>query len=158
MKGKIFLSLLIGASMGSVTAVVLLFVLPGLAVPIGLLVLAFTAMAMHVVLTVSEKRTDKKYAALEKMIVHPILYKTNGNMTTAPVMNCNLYLCPRSIVVASIEPSPYYFHEIAAGDILQYEFDRIYLTLYVNDGMIYRIMLADLPEVEQQFYELYGRR
>ena len=158
MKGKIFLSLIIGASMGSVTGLILLFILPEMAIPIGLLVLALCAMAMHVVLTVSEKRTDKKYAVLEKRILQPIVYKTNGNMTTAPVMNCNLYLCSKSIVVASIEPSPYYFHEIAAGDILQYEFDRIYLTLYVNDGMIYRIMLADIPEVERLFFDLYGRR
>ena len=40
--------------------------------------------------------------------------------------------------------------------ILHYEFDRMYLTLYLHNGCMYRFMLADTPEIEAFFHEHYG--
>ena len=116
MKGKIFLSLIIGASLGSVTVLVLLFILPELAMPLGLIAFGRSSIAMHVVLTVSEWRLNKKYLVLEQRITQPVLYKTNGNFAGGPVVNCNLYFCQKSIVIASVESNPYLFDEVAVGD------------------------------------------
>lgn len=156
MKGKIFLSLLIGASLGSVTVLVLLFILPELAMPLGLITFGASCMVMHLVLTLSEWRLNKKYLVLEQRITKPVLYKTNGNFAGGPVVNCNLYFCQKSIVIASVESNPYLFDEVTIADILHYEFDRMYLTLYLHNGCMYRFMLADTPEIEAFFHEHYG--
>ena len=59
MKGKIFLSLIIGVILGGITLLVSLLLAPNMALALGLLVLALSAMAMHVILSITEARVNK---------------------------------------------------------------------------------------------------
>ena len=148
MKGKILLSLIIGVILGGVTLVVLLFVLPELAMPLGLLVLALGAIAMHVVLSITEARMNKQYAKIEQLLQSPILYQTVANFNLGNgVVSGKIYVCQSGIVLASVDQTPHAVQQISADQLARYEQEDIHLRLYTKDGSVYHLVLPDAPEV-----------
>ena len=148
MKGKIFLSLIIGVILGSITLLVSLLLVPNMALALGLLVLALSAMAMHVILSITEARVNKRYAAIERLIQSPILYQTIANFNLGSgVVNGKVYVCRSGIVFASVEQTPYAVQQIPAEMLARYEHEEINLRLYTKDGREYHLVLPDAPEV-----------
>ena len=148
MKGKIFLSLIIGVILGGITLLVSLLLAPNMALALGLLVLALSAMAMHVILSITEARVNKRYAAIERLIQSPILYQTIANFNLGSgVVNGKVYVCKSGIVFASIDQTPYAVQQIPADMLARYEHEEINLRLYTKDGREYHLVLPDAPEV-----------
>ena len=148
MKGKIFLSLIIGVILGGIALVVGLLFAPDIAFALGLLVLALSAMAMHIILSITEARVNKRYAAIERLIQSPILYQTIANFNLGSgVVNGKVYVCRSGIVFASVEQTPYAVQQIPAEMLARYEHEEINLRLYTKDGREYHLVLPDAPEV-----------
>ena len=148
MRGKIFLSLIIGAILGGIAMVVCLLVAPDIALWCALLVLAVSAIAMHIILSITELRMDKQFAKIEQMLQSPVLYKTIANINLGfGEVNGRVYLCRDGIVLASVDRTPYAVQHIPSGELARYEQDDIYLHLYTKGGREYRLVLPDAPEV-----------
>ena len=148
MKGKIFLSLIVGVILGGIALVVGLLFAPDIAFALGLLVLALSAMAMHVILSITEARVNKRYAAIERLIQSPILYQTIANFNLGSgVVNGKVYVCKSGIVFASVDQTPYAVQQIPADMLARYEHEEINLRLYTKDGREYHLVLPDAPEV-----------
>ncbi len=156
MKGKIFLSLIAGAMFGAVTLLILLFVAPEIALPVALLTMAVFAMALHVVLCISEVRLNKQYAKIERTLQSPVIHQTIANFNLGgSVVHGKVYLCRESIVFATIERTPYAVQHISADQLARYEQDEIHLRLYTKDGKEYHLVLPDAPEVAEMIKENY---
>ena len=156
MKGKIFLSLIIGVILGGITLLVSLLLAPNRALALGLLVLALSAMAMHVILSITEARVNKRYAAIERLIQSPILYQTIANFNLGSgVVNGKVYVCKSGIVFASIDQTPYAVQQIPADMLARYEQEEINLRLYTKDGREYHLVLPDAPEVVEVIKKHY---
>ena len=148
MQGKIFLSLIVGVIMGGVTLAVGLVLATDIALALGLLVLALSAMAMHVILSVVEVRVNRQYAKIERLLQSPILYRTVANFNLGSgVVNGRVYVCKTGIVFASIDQTPYAVQQIPADMLARYEHEEINLRLYTKDGREYHLVLPDAPEV-----------
>lgn len=148
MQGKIFLSLIVGVIMGGVTLAVGLVLATDIALALGLLVLALSAMAMHVILSIVEVRVNRQYAKIERLFKSPILYRTVANFNLGNgVVNGRVYICQSGIVFASIDQTPYAVQQIPAEQLERYEQEEINLRLYTKDGREYHLVLPDAPEV-----------
>ena len=148
MRGKIFLSLVVGVILGGIALVVGVIVAPDIALWIGLLVLALSAVAMHVILSITEARMNKQYAKIEQLLQSPILYQTIANFNLGSgVVNGKVYVCRSGIVFASVEQTPYAMQQIPADMLARYEQDDINLRLYTKDGREYHLVLPDAPDV-----------
>ena len=148
MKGKIFVSLIVGGAGGAAALVVGLLLAPDIAIWLGLLAFAVIALALHVVLSVTEFRMEKQFALFERALTSPVLYQTIANFQLGrDVVSGKVYLCSNSIVFASVERTPFAVQEIAAEQLARYEQDEIHLRLYTKDGKEYRLVLPDAPEV-----------
>ncbi len=156
MKGKIFLSLIVGAMLGAVTLLIVLFIAPEIALPVALFVLAGASMALHAVLSITEARMNKQYAKIERTLQSPIIYQTIANFNLgSDVVNGKVYLCRDGIVFATIEHTPYAVQQIPLDQLARYEQDEIHLCLYTKDGREYHLVLPDAPEVVQVIREHY---
>ena len=156
MQGKILLSLIVGVLMGGVTMGVSLFLAPDIALALGLLVLALSAMAMHVILSVVEARVNKQYAKIERLLQSPILYQTVANFNLGSgVVNGRVYVCKTGIVFASIDQTPYAVQQIPADMLARYEQEEINLRLYTKDGREYHLVLPDAPELVEVIKKHY---
>ena len=148
MKGKIFLSLIVGVVLGGIALVVGVLLAPDIAFALGLLVLALSAMAMHVILSITEARLNKRYAMIERLLQSPILYQTIANFNLGSgVVNGKVYVCKSGIVFASVDQTPYAVQQIPAEMLARYEHEEINLRLYTKDGREYHLVLPDAPEV-----------
>ena len=148
MKGKIFLSLIIGVILGGIALVVGVLLAPDIAFALGLLVLALSAMAMHIILSITEARLNKRYAMIERLLQSPILYQTIANFNLGSgVVNGKVYVCKSGIVFASVDQTPYAVQQIPAEMLARYEHEEINLRLYTKDGREYHLVLPDAPEV-----------
>ena len=148
MKGKIFLSLIIGGAGGAAALVVGLLLAPEIAIWLGLLAFALIAIAMHIILSITEARMNKQFAVIERTLKSPVLYQTIANFQLGrDVVSGKVYLCRNSIVFASVERTPFSVQEIAAEQLARYEQDEIHLRLYTKDGKEYHLVLPDAPEV-----------
>ena len=148
MKGKIFLSLIIGGAGGAAALVVGLLLAPEIAIWLGLLAFALIAIAMHIILSITEARMNKQFAMIERTLKSPVLYQTIANFQLGrDVVSGKVYLCRNSIVFASVERTPFSVQEIAAEQLARYEQDEIHLRLYTKDGKEYHLVLPDAPEV-----------
>lgn len=149
MKGKIFLSCFAGV-LYAVGAYLICSLLVDLKLAIMLSVFggAGFALLLHIVLSISEKRANKKYAAVEKQIKSPVFYKTNGNFNLGnKVRNGNIYFYEQGIVFISLDEKPYFCDEIKLSDIHKFEFDRVHMNIYTKDGRAFLIILADADAV-----------
>lgn len=157
MKGKIFLSVLIGFVLGILTFFLMLLILPSYALLLALLIFAAASLVIHIVLVVEEKRSDKRYAKLEQNITSPVFFKVNGNFTIGKLfVNGNVYFCEQGILLLSIEKKPCLYEEIQGKDILKCEFDELRMHLYTKDGREFHIMTPEAPEAEQAIQGKYG--
>ena len=148
MRGKIFLSLVVGVILGGIALVVGLLLAPDIAFALGLLVLALSAMAMHIILSITEARLNKRYAMIERLLQSPILYQTIANFNLGSgVVNGKVYVCKSGIVFASVDQTPYAVQQIPAEMLARYEHEEINLRLYTKDGREYHLVLPDAPEV-----------
>ena len=112
---------------------------------------------MHFALAISERRTNKMYAELEKQITSPIFFKANGNFNLGyGVVNGNIYLCDNGIVFASVDSKPHRMQEIPAEQIWYFEFDPIHVLLHTRDGWVYEITLPNAQEVQKALEGKYG--
>ena len=156
MKGKIFLSLIVGAISGVAAAGIGLLLAPDIAIWLGLLAFAVIALALHVVLSVTEFRMEKQFALIERALTSPVLYQTIANFQLGrDVVSGKVFVCRDSIVFASVEKTPFSVQEIAAEQIARYELDEIHLRLFTKDGKEYRLVLPDAPEIAQVIRENY---
>ena len=156
MRGKIFLSLIVGGAGGAAALVVGLLLAPDIAIWLGLLAFAVIALALHVVLSVTEFRMEKQFALIERTLKSPVLYQTIANFQQGrDVVSGKVFVCRDSIVFASVEKTPFSVQEIAAEQIARYELDEIHLRLFTKDGKEYRLVLPDAPEIAQVIRENY---
>lgn len=156
MKGKIFLSLIVGAISGVAAAGISLLLAPDIAIWLGLLAFAVIALALHVVLSVTEFRMEKQFAEVERGLTSPVLYKTIANFQQGrDVVNGKVFVCRDGIVFASVEKTPFSVQEIAAEQIARFELDEIHLRLFAKDGREYHMVLPDAPEIAQVIRETY---
>lgn len=156
MRGKIFLSLIVGGAGGAAALVVGLLLAPDIAIWLGLLAFAVIALALHVVLSVTEFRMEKQFALIERALTSPVLYQTIANFQQGrDVVSGKVFVCRDSIVFASVEKTPFSVQEIAAEQIARYELDEIHLRLFTKDGKEYRLVLPDAPEIAQVIRENY---
>ena len=115
MKGKIFVSLIVGGAGGVAALVVGLLLAPDIAIWLGLLAFAVIALALHVALSITEFRMEKQFALIERTLTSPVLYQTLANFQLGrDVVSGKVYLCRNSIVFASVERTPFSVQEIAA--------------------------------------------
>ena len=158
MQGKIFLSLIVGVIMGGVTLAVGLVLATDIALALGLLVLALSAMAMHVILSIVEARVNRQYAKIERLFKSPILYRTVANFNLGNgVVNGRVYVCKTGIVFASIDQTPYAVQQIPADMLARYEQEEINLRLYTNYGKIYTLFWDIPPKMQDKSMNEYVR-
>lgn len=154
--GKIFLSLIVGAVGGVVALVVGLLLAPNIAILLGLLAFAVIALALHVVLSVTEFRMEKQFSEIERALPVPVLYKTIANFQLGrDVVSGKVFVCRDRIVFASVEKTPFSVQELAAEHIARFEQDDIHLRLFTKDGKEYRLVLPDAQNVAQVIRENY---
>ena len=156
MRGKIFLSLIVGGAGGAAALVVGLLLAPEIAIWLGLLAFALIAIAMHVILSITEVRLNKQYAKIERTLQSPVIYQTIANFNLGgSVVHGKVYLCRDGIVFATIEHTPYAVQKIPSDQLARYEQDEIHLRLYTKDGKEYHLVLPDAPEVVRVIKENY---
>ena len=156
MKGKICLSLIVGGAGGAAALVVGLLLAPDIAIRLGLLAFAVVALALHVLLSVTEARMNKQYAKIERTLQSPVIYQTIANFNLGrDVVNGKVYLCRNSIVFATIDRTPYAVQQIPSDQLARYEQDEIHLRLFTKDGKEYHLVLPDAPELAQVIRENY---
>ncbi len=147
---KMILSIFIGALFAIAAFVIFLFVDPEIAFPVAILAGALTSLSMHISLVISEKRMNKTYEAIEKEITYPILYKTNGNITTENnVKNGNIYFCRESLIIISADDRPHLRADILKSNIEGLEFDVIHMVVHIKDGTAFLISLPNAQEVRK---------
>lgn len=157
MKGTILLSLILGVLFAVLTLIVGLMLWPSYAVVSAVLAFVLATPMMHFALAISERRTNKMYAELEKQITSPIFFKANGNFNLGyGVVNGNIYLCDNGIVFASVDSKPHRMQEIPAEQIWYFEFDPIHVLLHTRDGWVYEITLPNAQEVQKALEGKYG--
>ena len=157
MKGTILLSLILGVLFAVLTLIVGLMLWPSYAVVSAVLAFVLATPMMHFALAISERRTNKMYAELEKQITSPIFFKANGNFNLGyGVVNGNIYLCDNGIVFASVDSKPHRMQEIPAEQIWYFEFDPIHVLLHTRDGWVYAITLPNAQEVQKALEGKYG--
>lgn len=157
MKGTILLSLILGVLFAVLTLIVGLMLWPSYAVVSAVLAFVLVTPMMHFALAISERRTNKMYAELEKQITSPIFFKANGNFNLGyGVVNGNIYLCDNGIVFASVDSKPHRMQEIPAEQIWYFEFDPIHVLLHTRDGWVYEITLPNAQEVQKALEGKYG--
>ena len=156
MKGKILISLIVGAAGGSAAALVGLFLAPDIAIWLGLLAFAVIALALHAVMSITEARMEKQFALIERGLTSPVLYQTIANFQHGrDVVSGKVIVCRDRIVFASVEITPFSVQEIAAEQIARFELDEIHLRLFAKDGRVYHMVLPDAPEIAQVIRETY---
>lgn len=145
---KMGLSLFLGVFSAIIVFVICLFLLPEIALLMAVFSAAFVMLLMHIVLTVSEEHANKKYAAAEKQIKSPILYKVNGNFNLGyKIKNGNIYFCEAGIVFISLDEKPYAYDEVLKTDIDGFEFDNIHLNIYTKDGRVYSLTIPNVDGI-----------
>lgn len=158
MKGKIFISLFGGTMFGSATVLILLFITPEIAWPVGLLTMAFFSVSLHVVLSVSEARMNKRFAEIERVLPALVLYQTVAHFNQGKdAIAGKVYLCQDAIVFALLDRKPYTLQMISADQLWRYELIEYVLHLYTNDGREYHLMLPDATEFICKIKELYWK-
>lgn len=151
---KIFLSSLIGICFAGSTFLIVSFIEPKDSVILAVLAFGFTSLFMHIVLTISEKQTNKKYSILEKALGLSYFYKTNGNFNLgSAVRNGNIYFCENGIVFVFVDQKPYLIEEISKFDIDGYEFEKIRMNIYMTDGRFFSVTLTDAENVLKKLQE-----
>ena len=108
-----------------------------------------TFILMLTALLIDEKVKNKRYAKIEKEIVSPVFYKTNGNFALGEgkIKNGNIYFCENGIVFASFDEKPFAVEELPAADIDRYFYDEIHLNIAAKDGRCYIITVPDAKKV-----------
>lgn len=159
MNGKIFLSLIVGAVGGVAALIVGLLLAPDIAILLGLLAFGVIALALHIVLSITEFRMEKQFAEIERALPVPVLYKTIANFQLGrDVVSGKVFLCRDRIVFASVEKTPFSVQEIAADQIARLEQDEIRLRLFTKDGKEYRLVLPDAQDMAQVIKENYWNK
>lgn len=149
MKAKLILSTTLGVFFGVATYIILLRLNMGaesllLAILSGL---GFGIMLL-IGLLVTDKRMEKRYRELEKDIVSPVFYKTNGNFNLGhTVRNGNIYFCDDGILFALLDTKPPILEELPVYRIKSYQFDGLRLFIHTVDGEKYVITTQNVDEV-----------
>lgn len=151
---KIFLSFLIGICFAGAAFLIVSLIDLDSALFSAVFTFGFGALFMHIVLTILEKQTNKKYSVLEKTLELSYFYKTNGNFNLGnSIKNGNIYFCEKRIVFIFVEKKPYLIEELSIFDIDRYEFDQIHMNIYATDGRIFFITLTDAENVLKKLQE-----
>ena len=152
MDAKKFLSIILGVLTAVAVFVICMFIASDIAVWVAILSGALSVLLIQIVLVISERYMDKKYAAIEKKINSRIFCKANGNFDLGyTVKNGMIYFCDDKIICVSVDEKPYAFSEILKSDIFRYDFDNVHLNIYTKEG---RVFLITLPNVEAVVAEL----
>jgi len=143
-----------GLIFGIITYIILKAIDPEYALMFALFAFAFCFIVMYLYLLIHNKRMEKRYAEIEKLILSPVFYKTNGNFNLGKkTVNGNIYFCETGILFASFDEKPYRLHELPLLNILKYEIDRVHLNIYTKDNQVFVITTPDAPKVREVLKE-----
>lgn len=152
MNSIMLLSVLIGGLFAVATGLILYYSgeTPTSTILLSLFSGGFGGFVLHMILSIADRRTNKRYAALEKDIRSPIFYKTNGNfILEKSVKNGNIYFCDDGLVFISVDYKPVVREDIPLSNISRVDFDGAHVKIRTEDDRIFLIMIPDVAKVRE---------
>ena len=144
MTGIIILSILLGIFFAVFTFIICSFVSPESAFACAIFAGAVFTLLCSICMSISQKRANKRYAAVEKELAIPFFYKSNGNFKMGTkVDNGTVYFCEDKVVFVFLRSRNNICEEVEKNNIERFEFDKSQTNLYTKDGRSYFMLLND---------------
>ncbi len=121
---------------------------------LGVLCGAFFALALFVVLELSERRMQRKLAKLEEPFAHRIRCRAMGNFQLEPEVQAGcVYVCTDGIRLSLPEKKPPVLIELPWARIQRVEFSSLCIHIVLTNGSFYRIKSVDSEKVQKALRE-----
>ena len=110
-------------------------------------------MLLYIVISISKRYRDKKYAEFEKNIQSPILCQTDANFAigNGKVRNGKAYFCQAGIAcVCILNKKNAAVDQIPTDNMDRIEYDNVNIHVYTKDEKHYIIITPEVPSIIQE--------